>query len=148
MSVIRRLWVAFQAAIWLFFLAGCGAAPAAGPVTVSVTAQAYARGAVQVAEQIWDDAAHGCIDSGNAALKAKCAQVLIPARDSLIVAAEALDAWNDAKIGEVACAAQDVVSAVLVVAGDLGPNDQEKAILADAKALAFALGTCNKDGGK
>lgn len=143
----RFISIAFAA-----FLAGCGAAPPPGPASTSVTVQAMARGAVETAETVWLDAAQGCVDAaqagGGQALLDKCQAVLIPARDSLVAAAGALDGWQDGERGNVACAVQDALMSVDAVVPMLGLSASEKSLITDAKALANALGTCARDGGK
>lgn len=135
---------------------GAAVAPTAPskPVATAST-QALARGAVDVAKHLWIDAADACSEyaasqdreEGLQTLQ-KCKNALLPARDSLIAAATAFDAWNDASKEDIACAVSDVVDGVSRLSGLLHPTPTEKALIADAAELSRVLG-CERpaDGG-
>lgn len=136
-------------------VAGCtlfSSTPSAtpAPAASTVTVQAEARGALQIAADLWNAAVDICADakSTNPAAYAQCRAILLPARDGLVSAGGALDAWTSASQGQVVCAVEDATGAVVQAANTLGAGP-DPAVVADALALAHALGTCPaKDGGK
>lgn len=144
-----RAKMAAGASMFLLVLTGCGGAsvPTAPSKAMSTTStQALARGAVETAMHIWEDAVDACrayADSQDAVEEPKvlttCRNALLPARDSLVLASTALDSWTDASQGDVACAVADVVSGVQQVAKFLKPSPEEQALITDAAELSKAL---------
>lgn len=82
--------------------------------TPQLDPRAIARGTVETLEAAWIATAQACIEVSKTqqspSTLQQCEKVLTPARDSLIAAAEAVDAWDARAQGNFPCLIQDAVS--------------------------------------
>lgn len=143
-------------ALLVLTLVGCGASstPAASAANA---ARANARGAVETATSAWVLAAQTCHDVAVAtqdqALLDTCKATLVPAKDDLVSAAAAVDAWGpDAGTSpeQVACLVASAMSGVSKTSSALASASAQLApVVADAVQLIALLpgaGSCAKDG--
>lgn len=75
----------------------------------SVDARALARGTVETLETAWLDAANACVATGDPATAKKCEAFLDPARNALVVAADAVNSWTAADQSNFPCLLAQVI---------------------------------------
>lgn len=141
MSFIQRLAVAVTAASLAAGMAVVTTECAPSPTTPTIDPRAVARASVLTAEDVWDTVANGCVAVAQAkqddSVRQKCATVMIPVHDTILVAAEAVDSWTAADQGNFACLMRRVVDglgAINVLVTDMGGTSP--VALQDAVALA------------
>jgi len=112
-------WRLFAGAAVICGLAGllsgtaCGCQPAQSP---QANARTIARDSVDGFEAVWKLAHDTCesvatVDAShpNQVLWAKCSKVLLPARNGMLAAAAAVDAWTDADQQNIGCLVGDLI---------------------------------------
>lgn len=94
-----------------------------GAKSPTLTPRQVARAAVASLDSAASAAAESCIAvgkaEGNTALLTQCKMTFLQVVGPLEVAGAGVDAWTDANAGNVACAIQDVVTALQFAAGSL-----------------------------
>lgn len=118
-------------------LVGCGAS----------ATRAQARGAVLVTAEAVKLADTTCaqvaLERTDLALARACEQAYDLARASAIAAAAAVDAWDEGKRGEVACALQRAAGELRKVASELRARQANvPKVIDDALGLAAGVGGC------
>lgn len=114
--IAAGLVLSFMVAACSLFGAGAGAnAPGLPPDASS--AQVTADEVLQGLTAAWNAAVPVCLDAEDAgAVKTgSCAAALLPARDALLAAGAAIDAWTATSSGSFPCAVADVVSGLVSV---------------------------------
>lgn len=136
-------------AIALMGCQGCGAHP-----SLPTTPREQARAVVLVLTEGVREADHRCAeagtDAGDLRLLDRCAAAYAVARSSLLVAAGAVDAWDEGRKGETACATIRGAEAAAELAGLIRSNGAEVPVaLEDGLALYkhFGASACSQDGG-
>lgn len=124
----------------LALLALIGCSPANSPAQV----RADARAVVSLAQDAWIATGQVCVNlavaNSDQGLLDKCKSILLPARDSLIAAEAALDAWSAADQGNIACLVSKAVAGI--AAGEQAVKDaggQLPQLVDDAIQAAVAL---------
>lgn len=112
------------------------------PASSPIDARGLARGAVVTMTDAWNVASTICLDQEVVGKlpDGTCAKNLLPARDAILAAADAVDTWDAAAQGNFAClifAAFKDVDATRVLLTDLGV--QVPQLVTDGLALAKAF---------
>lgn len=141
----------FLPVVALCLATACGGGPST-PQTPKVDPHALMYSGVETVAALWSAAASACISaaeqSGDDSIRQKCADVLLPAHDTILAAADAVDTWTLADQNNLPCLLKSAAAAVTQAAA-LPFMPPGTARLRDGLALAGALSaTCTAtDGG-